>query len=129
MKLIELKTNVDSRGALTPIEGTTNVPFEIKRCYILHHMEATRGGHAHPDTKQLVVAAAGTVRIDLNDGKSAQSFLLDEPSRGVIINPMTWIEISEFTPDAAIVVLASTHYNHKKTIRDWDQFINLKRAE
>jgi dTDP-4-dehydrorhamnose 3,5-epimerase-like enzyme len=129
LKLIEIKTNIDTRGALTPIEGAINIPFEIKRCYILHHMEAARGGHAHPATQQLVIAAAGTVRIDLNDGRSSQSFSLNVPSQGVIINPMTWIEIPEFTSDAAIVVLASTHYNHKKTIRDWDQFIKLKKLE
>lgn len=125
MKLIDLKTDVDVRGSLTAVEGAIDVPFDIKRCYMVHHVAAARGGHAHPDTHQLVIAAAGTVRIDLHDGHASQSFRLEAPTRGLIINPMTWIEMSEFTSDAVLLVLASTHYMHQKTIRNWDQFINM----
>lgn len=129
MKLIELKTNVDVRGSLTSIEGTIDVPFDIKRCYIVHHVAAARGGHAHPDTQQLVIATAGAVRMDLHDGQASQSFRLETPTKGLLINPMTWIEISEFTSGAVLVVFASTHYNHQKTIRNWDQFITLKKTK
>ncbi len=129
MQLVDLKTNVDVRGSLTSIEGVIDVPFDIKRCYIVHHVAAARGGHAHPDTQQLVIATAGAVRIDLHDGHASQSFRLETPAKGLIIKPMTWIEISEFTSDTVLVVLASTHYNHQKTIRNWDQFINLKEAK
>lgn len=129
MKLIELKTNVDVRGSLTSIEGTIDVPFDIKRCYIVHHVAAARGGHAHPDTQQLVIATAGAVRMDLHDGQASQSFRLETPTKGLLINPMTWIEISEFTSDTVLVVFASTHYNHQKTIRNWDQFITLKKTK
>ena len=125
MNLIELKTIVDVRGSLTSIEGAIDVPFDIKRCYIVHHIAAARGGHAHPDTQQLVIATAGAVRMDLHDGRVSQSFLLETPTKGLLINPMTWIEISEFTNAAVLVVFASTHYDHHKTIRDWDQFITL----
>lgn len=126
MKLIEISTNVDERGALTSIEGGMDIPFDIQRCYLVHHIEAARGGHAHPENQQLVIAAAGSVQIDLHDGLSSQSFCLEAPTKGLIIEPMTWIEISKFTNDAVLVVLASTHYDHKKTIRDISQFLELK---
>jgi dTDP-4-dehydrorhamnose 3,5-epimerase-like enzyme len=127
MKLIEIKTNIDSRGHLTPIEGSTDVPFEIKRCYIVHHMVAARGGHAHIDTQQLVIATAGTVRLELRDGRNSHTFRLETPSQGLLIDPMTWIEISDFSDNAALLVIASTHYDHHKTIRDWNYYITLKR--
>jgi hypothetical protein len=126
MKLIELSTNIDVRGSLTSIEGGVDTPFDIKRCYMVHHIEAVRGGHAHRENHQIVIAAAGSIRMDLNDGQNSKSFLLASPTTGLIIDPMTWIEIPEFTSDAVLVVLASTHYDHKKTIRDLKQFMELK---
>jgi hypothetical protein len=126
MKLINLKTNIDVRGSLTVIEGESDVPFDIKRCYILHHLEAARGGHAHPYTKQLVIAVNGSVQMVLHDGESSHSFLLDTPTTGLFVNPMTWIEIAEFSSGAVVCVLASTHYDHSLTIRSWDQFVSMK---
>lgn len=128
MKLIELKTYIDGRGSLTSIEGAIDIPFDIQRCYLVHHIEAERGGHAHPENQQLVIAAAGSARMNLHDGQNSQSFRLETPTRGLLIDPMTWIEISEFTSDAVLLVLASTHYNNQKTIRNWDQFMALKKA-
>ena len=123
MKLIDISTNKDARGALTAIEGGIDIPFDIKRCYLVHHIEAVRGGHAHRENHQIVIAAAGSIRVDLNDGQKCKSFMLESPTKGLIIEPMTWIEIAEFTSDAVLLVLASTHYDHKKTIRDKRQFV------
>lgn len=125
MRTIKLSTIEDSRGALTSIEEGVDIPFDIKRCYIVHHIMAARGGHAHPENQQLVFAAAGKIRMDLNDGSQSKSFWLNDPSVGVLIDSMTWIELLEFSEDAALVVLASTHYDHSKTIRNWDEFMRL----
>ena len=126
MTVVELKTNKDNRGSLTVIEGGQDIPFDIKRCYIIHHLEAARGGHAHPHTRQIVIAVHGSIRMELSDGVMRKSFDLNSPTQGLLINPMTWIEIVEFSQDAVVSVLASTHYDHKLTIRDWDQFTVLK---
>jgi dTDP-4-dehydrorhamnose 3,5-epimerase-like enzyme len=128
VKLIDLKTNNDSRGSLTAIEEALDIPFEIRRCYLLHHLEAARGGHAHRDTQQLVIAASGSIRISLSDRTMSRSFILDAPARGLLINPMTWIEIPEFSLGAVVVVLASTHYRHDRTLRDLDLFLSEVRA-
>ena len=124
MKLIDLKNNNDSRGSLTAIEAVMDIPFEIKRCYLLHHLVSARGGHAHRDTQQLVIAASGSIGISLSDGIISKSFILDTPMRGLLINPMTWIEIPEFSLGAVVVVLASTHYRHDRTLRNWDLFLS-----
>ena len=59
VKLISLPSVVDSRGVLTAIEGTKDIPFEIKRVFYMHHIERNRGGHAHRDTDQVVIAISG----------------------------------------------------------------------
>jgi dTDP-4-dehydrorhamnose 3,5-epimerase-like enzyme len=127
MNIIELKTNVDNRGALTVIEGSgIDIPFDIKRCYILHNLSEARGGHAHPLTQQIVICVNGWANIKLHDGVEGRDFILNKPTIGLLINPMTWIDITSFSEGANIMVLASTHYEHKLTIRDMQQFLNLK---
>ncbi len=117
MKLIDLNTNVDSRGSLTSIEAISDIPFEIKRCYLLHHLNAPRGAHAHRDTEQILIAASGSFEVCLFDGDISKKFSLNSPNYGLLISPMTWIEILVFSPNAVAVVLASTHYNSERTIR------------
>jgi hypothetical protein len=123
MQLVKLKNNVDSRGSLTAIEADIDIPFEIKRCYLLHHLEAARGGHAHRDTQQLVIAASGSLCMRLSNGEESKAFNLDSPTIGLLIRPMTWIDISEYSTGAVIVVLASTHYKSDRTIRSWAQYL------
>jgi hypothetical protein len=124
LKLIELKTNNDTRGSLTAIEGGMDIPFEIRRCYLLHHLELARGGHAHRDTHQLVIAASGSISIILSKGIVSKPFIMDSPKYGLLIAPMTWIEIPKFSLDAVVVVLASTHYRHDRTLRNRELFLS-----
>ncbi len=124
MKLIELNTNNDTRGSLTAIEGGIDIPFEIKRCYLLHHLESARGGHAHRDTHQLVIAASGSISLMLSNGTVSKLFILDSPKYGLLIAPMTWIEIPQFSLGAVVVVLASTHYRHDRTLRNRELFLS-----
>jgi len=125
MKIVKLNTIEDSRGALTSIEGGIDIPFNIERCYVIHHILAARGGHAHPDTRQLVFSTSGKIRIDLSNGADSKTFLLDHPAIGLLIEPMTWIEMPEFGENSVLVVLANSHYDHNKTIRDREKYLKL----
>ena len=120
---IRLRSNVDDRGTLTAIEGGIEVPFEIARCYFMHGVLGSRGGHAHRASHQIVMAVAGSCRLRLSDGIATEELLLDSPTRGVYIGPMTWIELPFVSPQAVILVLASTHYDNTKVIRDWNEYV------
>ena len=128
MSLIHLKTNSDSRGSLTSIEGSLDIPFEIKRCYVVHNISDVRGGHAHLKTQQVVVAVNGQFIIKLSDGVTTNKFLLDNPSKGLLIGPLTWIDINPESLDPVLMVLASTHYDHSATIRDKELFMRLRKS-
>lgn len=123
---IRLKSNVDDRGTLTAVEGGVDIPFDIARCYFMHDVLAPRGGHAHRASEQIVIAVAGSCRIRLSDGVATEEVVLDSPSSGVYIGPMTWIEVPFFSPGAVVLVLASTHYDNKKVIRDWNEYLREK---
>ena len=85
-KIIEIPTFKDERGFLTVIENI--LPFKIERIYWIYGADKqTRGGHRHKITKQALVAVAGTVDLKINDGKKETLYILDDPSKCIIINP------------------------------------------
>ncbi len=125
---IELRSNLDDRGALTAIEGGIDIPFDIARCYFMHDVVAARGGHAHRLSQQIVVAVSGSSRIRLSDGVATDEILLSSPTSGVYIGPMTWIELPFCSPGAVVLVFASTHYDNSKVIRDWNEYLRERSA-
>jgi hypothetical protein len=120
---LELPSHTDERGTLTVVESGQDISFEVKRIYVLHHMVGARGGHAHRDTHQVVVALAGALTLRLCDGVERRTFRLDDPTRGVYFGPMLFIEIDDFTTDAAALVFASTHYDKARSIRSWEEYL------
>jgi dTDP-4-dehydrorhamnose 3,5-epimerase-like enzyme len=113
----------DSRGILTSIESDIDIPFEIKRIFYMHHVISERGGHAHIDTDQIVIAISGSFTIKLFDGVNREEFKMDDPTKGLYIPRMIFIELCDFSNDAVCLVLASTNYDIKKSIRSIDDFI------
>ena len=128
VRWVELPSRVDARGVLTSIEGEIDVPFEIKRVFYMHAIVTDRGGHAHADTDQVVIAAAGHFKMDLSDGTNTQTYVLDDPTRGVYTPRMVFIRLYDFSPGAVCLVLASTHYDISKSIRSWEDYVKAIRA-
>ena len=128
VRWVELRSRVDARGVLTSIEGEIDVPFEIKRVFYMHHIITDRGGHAHADTDQVVIAAAGRFKMDLSDGTNTQTYVLDDPTRGVYTPRMVFIRLYDFSPGAICLVLASTHYDISKSLRSWEDYLKAMRA-
>jgi len=120
---LAIPSHGDARGVLTAIEGGIDVPFAIARVYLLHHVSADRGGHAHRDTHQLVIALSGSCEMVLSDGVDSRSFVLDDPTQGLLLAPMLFIRMQNISPDAALVVLASTHYDKTHSIRSWEEYL------
>lgn len=123
MKLTEavnLRTITDQRGSLTVVE---KIPFEIKRVYFLHHIDPkqTRGGHAHRALKRLMVAVSGRFIVRVDDSY----IVLTDPTEGIFIEPMQWVELSHFSEDAVVLVLASEEHDEADCIRDYAEFLRL----
>jgi dTDP-4-dehydrorhamnose 3,5-epimerase-like enzyme len=128
VRWVELPSRVDERGVLTSVEGAMDVPFEIERVFYMHHIITDRGGHAHADTDQVVIAAAGRFKMDLSDGTNTQTYVLDDPTRGVYTPRMVFIRLYDFSPGAVCLVLASTHYDISKSIRSWEDYLKAMQA-
>ena len=102
-----LKRNFDKRGCLVAIEAFVDIPFEIKRVFYIYDVPEgqTRGGHAHVNCKQFIVAVNGSFNVHVAD--EAISYLLDLPDYGIFIDVNEIITLSNFSEDAVCLVLAS----------------------
>lgn len=111
-------------GNITIVEGRENVPFNIERVYYLYDMPGgeSRGGHAHKELYQLIVAASGSFDVLLDDGVNKKIVRLNRPDLGLMVVPGIWRELFEFSSGAICLVLASHKYNDDDYIRDYDKF-------
>ncbi len=115
--LIDLATYTDARGNLTVIEKS--IPFDIKRIFYIYGVDqSVRGGHRHKTTIQAAICLQGSCCIYNNDNKSETIFLLNTPSKCLILNPEDWHQMYNFTADAILMVLASTLFDQQDYIYD-----------
>lgn len=123
VQLIEIPKVHDVRGNLSVIEGTT-IPFEIKRVYYLYDIPtaSVRGGHAHKNLQQLLIALSGSFDVILKDGKSSQTVTLNKPNLGLLIVDGIWRELRNFSSGAVCLVLASDEFDEEDYIREYKNF-------
>jgi len=107
--LIDLKTFTDARGNLTVIEKT--IPFEIKRVFYIYGVDdSKRGGHRHKKTVQAAICIQGSCSIYNHNGVTEEEFVLDNPSRCLILETEDWHTMFNFSKDAILMVFASEYY-------------------
>ena len=116
-------------GNITIIESGKNIPFSIKRIYYLYDIPSgeARGGHAHKELYQLIVATSGSFNILLDDGMNKKIVTLNKPDYGLMIVPGIWSELYDFSSGAVCLVLASHKYSEKDYIRDYENYIEVRK--
>ena len=121
--IFDIKTVNDPRGCLSSIEASMDIPIEIKRIFYMHHVVTDRGGHAHTDTDQVIIAMSGTLKIRLFDGINSQEYILDDCTKGLYVPRFTFTDLYDFSPDTVCLVLANTHYDMKKSLRNMHDYL------
>lgn len=126
--IIEIDKHHHKKGNISVVENDITIPFEIERVYYLYDIPGgeSRGGHAHKELKQLIVAASGSFNVMLDDGKIKRSFILNRPYHGLLVVPGIWRELDDFSSGSVCLVLASTKYDESDYIRDYSEFIQYK---
>lgn len=124
-RLLPLPKIEDPRGNLSVIEGTT-IPFKIKRVYYLYDVPsgAERGGHAHKQQEEFIVALAGSFEVILNNGSDEKIYRLFKPNEGLYVPTNTWRELRNFSAGAVCLVVSSDEFDEDDYIRDYDIFLN-----
>lgn len=123
--IVNLPKITDPRGNITFIEGGRHVPFEIQRVYYLYDTPggAERGGHAHKELHQLIVAMSGSFDVILDNGMEKKRFHLNRSYYGLYVCPMIWRELDNFSSGSVCMVLASNFYDESDYYRDYQEFL------
>src|SRR5690349_563033 len=129
-RIIDLPRIQDPRGNLTYIEGVNHVPFEIARVYYLYDMPGgeTRGGHAHRQLEQFIIAMSGSFDVVLDDGSERRTVSLNRSYYGLYMPRMIWRELVNFSSGSVCTVLASRPYEEEDYYRDYDEFVAAARS-
>lgn len=128
-RLLQLPKIEDRRGNLTFIEGDRHVPFRIERVYYLYDVPggAERGGHAHRNLHQFIVAMSGSFDVRIDDGSRKATYHLNRSYSGLYLCPMIWREIDNFSSASVCMVVASAPYDEGDYLRDYDEFLRAAR--
>lgn len=123
-KLIEINQIGDRRGHITVVENHNEIPFDIKRIYYLYDVPSgeERGGHAHKELQQMIVAASGSFDVIVDDATNKKTFSLNRPNKGLYFPAGLWREINNFSSGAICLVLASHVYQEEDYIRDYKDY-------
>ncbi len=126
--VIELSKHSHETGNITVVENGISVPFDTKRIYYLYDVPGgeSRGGHAHKNLYQLIVAASGSFTVTLDDGNIKRTFLLNRPYQALMVVPGIWRTLDDFSSGSVCLVLASECYTEDDYIRNYDEFIASK---
>jgi hypothetical protein len=124
-RIINLPIISNPKGNLTFIEGGEHIPFDIRRVYYLYDIPggAERGGHAHKELHQLVIAMSGSFDIILDDGREKKRIHLNRSYYGLYICPMIWRELDNFSSGSVCMVLASNVYDESDYYRKYEEYL------
>ena len=121
-------TAPDGRGNLSVVEKDL-LPYKIKRVYYLYDVpsDSTRGGHAHKQLQQFLIAVAGSFSVVLDNGKERKTFHLNRPNKGLLIPSGVWRELENFSAGAVCLSLVSEEYDEDDYIREYKDFKSIER--
>ncbi len=129
--IFELPKEHNRAGNLTALNNRVEIPFDVKRAYYLYDVPGgeSRGGHAHRNLQQILVAASGCFSVTLDDGRVKRTFTLNRPYQALYVVPGIWRTLDDFSSGSVCLVLASDKYDEADYIRDYNDFLMYKKCK
>ncbi len=127
--LIKLERHPSDRlGNLSVVESNTTLPFDLKRTFFIYDVPGgeSRGGHAHKEILEFIVAASGSFSVTLDDGVNRRTVLLNHPYVGLLIQPGIWLTLDDFSSGAIALVMTSDFFSADDHIKDYNDFLQLR---
>lgn len=126
--IIELNSHFHKKGSITVVENNKEIPFDSKRIFYLYDIKGgrSRGAHVHKECHQFLVAVSGSFDVILDDGKVKRTVTLNQPYKGLHIQPGVWASEVNFSSGAICLVLASHIYDESDYIRDYKEFLKYR---
>ena len=127
--IIQLPKFLDARGNLSFVEQLNHIPFEIRRTYWIYDVPGgeCRGGHAYKENEEFIVSLSGSFDVIIDDGKKRNTFTLNRSYYGLYVPKGLWREMDNFSTNSLALIVSSTKYRKDDYVRNYDEFINLKK--
>jgi hypothetical protein len=127
-KIVDLETKHNELGNITIVKNNLTIPFAVKRIYYLYDipMGTERGGHAHLNLEQYVIAGSGSFTFIVDDGKNRKEFFLNRPNLALHILPGIWRDMRDFSSGSVCLVLASMAFQEEDYVRDFNNFLKYR---
>ena len=128
-KIVELPKFLDARGNLSFAENYKQIPFEIKRTYWIYDVPGgeDRGGHAFIKNQEFIIALSGAFDVIVDDGENKKTFSLNRSYFGLFVPAGLWRTMENFSTNSFALEFGSEHYSKEDYIRDYSQFLKLKK--
>ncbi len=129
-RIIALNKIADPRGNLSVAEQLKDVPFKVSRVYWTYDIPAGshRGGHAHRHCREFIVAVNGSFCVTLDDGFQRETYQLNRPYTGLLVDTGIWRTLDDFSAGAVCLVLAEDPYDETDYIYDYEEFIQNRKG-
>jgi dTDP-4-dehydrorhamnose 3,5-epimerase-like enzyme len=128
-KIIELETHSDERGQLIAIENCRNIPFDVKRVFCIFNIarDAKRAQHANMRSQEAILCLHGSCEIVLDNGRGSKVRLeLNRKNEILCIEPEIWVELSHFSQNCVLMVMADNYYDRQEQIKDYNEFLRMQ---
>jgi len=127
-KIISLPKILDKRGNLSFFENSNQIPFDIKRTYLINNVPGgeSRGGHAFKKSQEFIIALSGSFDVVLNDGEKEFRYSLNRSYQGLYVPNMLWRRLENFSTNSLVLISSSIAYDDKDYIRDFIDFKTLR---
>lgn len=128
--LIHLPKISDPRGNLSFIQGGEargEIPFEIERAYWIYDVPGgeRHHGRALRHTTEVIVAMSGCFDVEVDNGLGfRRRFTLRDSHTALLIPPMTWRQLENFSTNATALTVSSRPYDAAEYIRKYGNFIS-----
>lgn len=129
VKIIELPKFADPRGNLSFVEQLNHIPFEIRRTYWIYDVPGgeDRGGHAFKENQEVVIALSGAFDVIVDDGETKKTFSLNRSYYGLYVPAGLWRTMENFSTNSFALEFGSEHFDAEDYVRDYDEFLKLKK--
>ena len=100
-----------------------NLPFNVERIYWTYYTPESinRGGHAHYELEQILVAVSGKIIVHTEmPGSQKERFILETPNIGIFLPKYCWHEM-HYSHNSVQMCIANSVYNESDYIRDYNK--------
>lgn len=123
-QIIEFQRIPNPSGTIAVAQNSDQVPFAIERVFYIYDIpsDTVRGGHAHRQGHEIIIATSGSFDVTLSDGNESKTITLNRPYKGLYIPPGIWVEIKGFSSGCVLLALCSNNYVDGDHIRQYSDY-------